>query len=97
MLQQRPAEPVLARVPSPKTTRTISASTTTSARRNNIDERTMQVAVAVCVEHDLAAEGPRAIRELLPADGADRSAVEDAETTEAMHAKATILPRAGHL
>ena len=58
----------------------------------------MQAAVTVIhEEQDLAAEGQREIRELLPADGADRSAVEDAATTVAMHAKATILPRAGHL
>ena len=43
------------------------------------------------------AEGPRAIRELLLVEGADPSAVDDAKTTAAMHAKATILLWAGHL
>ena len=95
MLRQRPAEHGLARAPSPKIP-TTSASTTTTARRDNIDQHKMQVAVTVVVsaEQDLTAEGPRALRELLPADGADPSAVDDAAATTG--ATQAISARAGH-
>lgn len=100
LLQQRLAEHVPVRAPSPNTLPITSASTTTSARRNNIDQHTMHAAIAVVHgEQDLAAEGQRAtttIPPLLPADGAGRSAVGGAATTGAMHAQAMAAARAGH-